>query len=58
MYFCLSELLMLHFLEIANNDFLDCILEYTISPNLKCVLKISVLMMNFHFHIFEAIYSL
>ena len=49
---------MLHFMETANNDFIDCILEYTISPNLKCVLKISVLMMNFHFHIFEAIYSL
>ena len=43
---------MLHFYEIADNDFIDCILEKTISPNLKCVFKISILMMNFHFHIF------
>ena len=28
---------MLHFYEIADNGFLDCIFEYTISPNLKCV---------------------
>ena len=27
MYFCLSELLTLHFYEIADNDFIDCILE-------------------------------
>ena len=27
MYFCLSELLMLHFYKIADNDFIDCILE-------------------------------
>ena len=27
MYFCLSELLMLHFNEIADNDFMDYILE-------------------------------
>ena len=26
--------------------------------NHKCVIKISILMMNFHFHIFEAIYKL
>ena len=43
---------MLHFYEIADNDFNDCILEQTMSPNLKCVLKISILMMSFHFHIF------
>ena len=33
MYFCLSELLMLHFNEIADNDFIDYILVLTISPN-------------------------
>ena len=49
---------MLHFYEIADNDFIDCILEYTISINLKCVLKISILIMNFHFYIFYAIYNL
>ena len=27
MYFCLSELLMLHFYEIAANDIIDCMLE-------------------------------
>ena len=26
--------------------------------NHKCVIKISIVMMNFHFHIFEAIYKL
>ena len=49
---------MLHFYDIVDNDFIDCILEYTISPNLKCVLKISILMMNIHFHILLAIYNL
>ena len=43
---------MLHLYEIADNDFIDCILEYTISTKLKCVLKISILIMNFQFHIF------
>ena len=43
---------MLHFYEVADNDFIDYILEYTFSTNLKCVLKISILIMNFHFHIF------
>ena len=49
---------MLHFYEIADNDFIDFILEKNHSPNLKCVLKTSILMMNFHFHIFKAIYNL
>ena len=53
MYFCLSELPMLHFYEIADNDIIDCILEYTISPDLKCVFKIPILMMNFHFTYFR-----
>ena len=43
---------MLHFYKIADNDFIDCILEETISPDLKSVLKISVLMLSFYFHIF------
>ena len=35
MYFCLSELLMLHFYEIADNDFIDFILEKIIPPTLN-----------------------
>ena len=53
MYFCMSELLMLHFYEIADNDFIDCILKKPISPNLKCVFKICILMMNYHLNIFR-----
>ena len=34
-YFCLSELLMLHFYEMADNDFMDCILEQTLPPTLN-----------------------
>ena len=49
---------MLHSYEIADNDYIDCILEQTIFPNLKCIIKIHVIMMNFHFHIFESIYNL
>ena len=50
---------MLHFFyEIADNILKDCISEETIFHNHKCLIKISILMMNFHFHIFEAIYKL
>ena len=31
-YFWLSKLLMLHFYEIADNDFIDCILEKKTFP--------------------------
>ena len=44
---------MLHFYEIADNDFIDCILKKPISPNLKCVFKICILMMNYHLNIFR-----
>ena len=37
------------FYEIAYYDFIDYILELTMFPNLKCVIKISIQMMNVHF---------
>ena len=46
------------FYEIADSNLKDCISEYTMFHNHKCVIKISILMMNFHFHIFETIYKL
>ena len=49
---------MLHFYEIADNNLKDCIPEKNMFHNHKCVIKISILMMNFHFHIFKAIYKL
>ena len=39
------------FYEIAYYDFIDYILEYTIFPNLKHVIKISIQMMNVHSYI-------
>ena len=43
---------MLHFFyEIAYYDFIDYILEYTIFPNLKHVIKIAIQMMNVHSYI-------
>ena len=50
---------MLHFFyEIADNNLKDRLSEKTMFHNHKCVIKISILMINFHFHIFEAIYKL
>ena len=48
---------MLHFFEIADNDY-RLHIRINPSPSLKCALKISILMINFHFHIFKAIYNL
>ena len=39
------------FYEIAYNDFTDYILELTMFPNLKYVIKISIQMMNVHSYI-------
>ena len=46
------------FYEIADDNLKDCISEKTMFHNHKSVIKISILMMIFHFHIFEAIYKL
>ena len=50
-YFCWSELPMLHFYEITYYDFIDYILEYSMLPNLTFVIKISIQMMNVHSYI-------
>ena len=39
--------------KLHYNDFKDCILKLTMFPNLKYVIKISIQMMNFHFHVLK-----
>ena len=51
-YFCYVVYL------IANNDFVDCILEQNMFPNLKFIMWIYILMVNFNSYIFEAVNDL
>ena len=46
------------FYKIADNNLNYYILEKNMFNNLKCVNKISILRMNFHFHIIEAVCKL
>ena len=43
--------------EIVDNFLMYCILDLTMYLNLKFIMQISILMVNFSFHIFEAFYN-